>query len=100
MAERWKIFAAPPYIERCGIAIGVVALRERTRLFALRAAGDEGDQLEQGVRRGRERDFVGQDFTKRPPAHLRRVRGAKQRDDLIDMAELVAGENAKVSPTS
>ena len=35
------------HVERRGIAIGIFALRQRPRLFAIRPAGDERDQFEQ-----------------------------------------------------
>src|SRR4029077_11774459 len=74
---------------------GIVSLRKGSRLLALRAAGDEGNQLEQRIRRGRERNLVAQDFAKRPASHPGGVGCPEQRDDLVDMTELVARENAK-----
>ena len=83
------------HVERRRVAIGILALRQRPRLLALRAAGDEGDQFEQRVRRRRQRDVVDQDLAQRLAVDLGGVRGAEQRDDLVDMAEIVAGENAE-----
>ena len=39
------------HIDGGRVAIGILALRQRPRLFALRAAGDEGNQFEQRIRR-------------------------------------------------
>ena len=83
------------HVERSGIAIGIFALRQRPRLLALRAAGDERNQFEQRSRapapakrrRAAPRAASCPDF--------RGVGGAEQRDDLIDMAEIVAGEDAE-----
>ena len=83
------------HVERRRIAVGILALRQRPRLLALRAAGDEGDQFEQRVRRRRQRDVVDQDLAQRLAVHFGGVRGAEQRDDLVDQAEIVAGENAE-----
>lgn len=82
-------------IERGGVTIGILALCQRPRLLALRAAGDEGDQLEQRVGRRRQRDVVDQHFAQRLAVDLGGVGGAEQRDDLIDEADLVACEHAK-----
>ncbi len=82
-------------VERGGVAIGILALRQRPRLLALRAAGDEGDQLEQRVGRRRQRDVVDQHLAQRLAVDLGGVGGAEQRDDLIDEADLVAREHAK-----
>ena len=83
------------HVERRGIAVGILALRQCARLLALRAAGEIGDQFEQRIRRGRQRDIVEQHLAQRLAAHLRGVRGAEHGDDLVDQAELVAGENAE-----
>ncbi len=83
------------HVERGGIAVGILALRQCARLLALRAAADEGDEFEQGIRRGRQRHVVGQHLAQRLAPHLGQVRRAEQRDDLVDMAEIVAGENAE-----
>ena len=78
-----------------GVAIGIFALRHRTRLLTLGPAGEVGQQLEQAVRRRRQRDVLGQDVAQDLAAHLHRMGGAEQRDDLVDQAQIVFGEDAE-----
>ena len=83
------------HVERRRVAVGILALRQRPRLLALRAAGEIGDQFEQRIRRGRQRDVVDQHLAQRLAAHLGGMGGAEHGDDLIDKAEIVAGKNAE-----
>ena len=83
------------HVERRRVAVGVLALRQRPRLLAGGAAGDEGDQFEQRVRRRRQRDVVDQDLAQRLAVHLGGVGGAEQRDDLVHQPDIVARENAE-----
>ena len=83
------------HVERLGIAVGIFSLRQRARLLALRAAGDEGEQFEQRIRRRRQRHLRCQHLAQRLASDFGGVRCAKQGNDLIDMAELVAGEDAE-----
>ncbi len=83
------------HVQRRCVAIGVLALRQRPRLLALGAAGQIGEQLEQAVRCGRQRHVVDQHLAQRLAAHRSGVRGAKQRDDLVDEAEIILGEDAE-----
>ena len=82
-------------VKRCGIAVGILALRQRPCLLALRAAGEIGDQFEQRIGRRRQRDVVKQDLAQRPAAHLSGMGGAQHGDDLVNQPEVVAGENAE-----
>ena len=90
-----KLLQHRHHVERRGIAIGILALRQRAGLLAQRAAGEIGDQFEQRVRRRRQRDVVEQHLAQRLAPHLGRMRGAEQRDDLVHQAEIVAGEDAE-----
>src|SRR5665213_1187591 len=72
------------HVERRGVAIRVFALRQSTRLLALGAAGDKRQQLEQRVRRRRQRYVRYQDVAQGLAVDLGRMRGAQQCDDLID----------------
>ena len=83
------------HVQRRCIAIGILALRQRPRLLALGAAGEIGEQLEQAVRRGRQRHVLDQDLAQRLAAHGSGMRGAEQRDDLVDEAEIVLGKDAE-----
>ena len=82
-------------IECGGITVGIFALRQRPRLFPIRTAGNEGDQFEQGIRRRRQRDVVGQHLAQRLAVDFGGVRRAEQGDDLVDQPEIVARENAE-----
>ena len=83
------------HVECCRVTIGVLALRQRPRLLAGGPAGDEGDQLEQRVRRRRQRDIIDQGLAQRLAVDLGGVGGAEQRDDLVHQANIVARENAE-----
>lgn len=88
------------HVERGRIAIGILALRQRARFLAQRASGQVGDQFEQRIRRRGQRDIVAQNLAQGLAPHLRRMRCAEQRDDLVDQADIVAGEYAEGSPTT
>ena len=82
-------------VEGFGIAIGILALRRAALAFSrsLPPVRYENSS-KQAVGRG-DSDSLDQDFAQVLTAHGRGVRGAKQRDDLVDEAEIVPGENTE-----
>ena len=94
-ANAGKFLQGRHHIESGGVAVGVVSLRQRARFLALSPARNERNQLEQRIRRGRERYFVGQYLAQRLASHGGGVRSAEQGNDLVDMAEIIACENSE-----
>ena len=83
------------YVERLGIAVRILAIRERLGLLPPLAARDVGEQLEQHIGRGRERDAIDQRFAQRASADREIRRRAECRDNRIGEFRIVGGENAE-----
>ena len=83
------------HVECRGVAVGVLALRQRARFLTLRPACYEREQFEQGIRCRRQRNIIGQYLAQRLAFHFGGVRCAKHGDNLVHEPEFVAGKNAE-----
>ena len=88
------------HVEGGGIAVRVLAGRQRLRLLPPLAAGDVGEKLEQHVGRGRERHAVDQHLAQRAPAD-REIRPARRAPSMTasTSAGSLVGKRPKASPT-
>ena len=90
-----KFLKRSEHVERRGVAVRILALREQARFLALRAAGHEGDEFEKRVGRRREREIALQCLSKRLAAHGCQMRRAEHADDLIDEPQIILDEDAE-----
>ena len=82
-------------VQRRGVAIRVFSMREPPRLLPLFAAREERDEIEQRVGRRSQRNIGSQNVAQRLVANPSDVGSAEHRDNLIDEAKLVFGEDSK-----
>ena len=92
-----KFFQRSEDVQRCGIAIGILAGRERLRLLPFLATGEIGDQLEQRVRRGAEREGVREHVTERSVADAVVGRCTERGDHRSNERRIVRADTPRTS---
>ena len=83
------------HVERRGVAIGILAVRQRLGLLPPLAAGDVGEELEQHVGRRAERHVVDQHVAQRAAADRMVGRCTERGDHRIGQRRIVGREQAE-----